>query len=215
MSNLNSKFSLLRKPFKYSYFGVAFFLLGCNLLFFLLTSVKPQLQYQLGLIPSSVVYLHSFWQFVTYMFIHGSFQHLLFNMLTLLLVGVALEKAIGSKEFLLFYLVDGILSGVISFLIYLATGQMYVVLIGASGALYGVLFLFSVVYPNTRFFVFGLIPVPAPLLILIYAGIEIFSEFSGRSGSVAHLTHLAGFLVAWLYCRIRFNISPIRVWKNR
>lgn len=208
-------FSFLRKPFKYSYFGVVFFLLGINLLVFLLTSAKPFLTFKLGLVPASVINNHSFWQFFSYMFVHGSFQHLLFNMLTLLLVGVSLEKAIGSKEFLLFYLIDGFFSGLISFVIYLVTGQMLVVLIGASGALYGVLFLFAVVYPKSRFYIFGIIPVPAPLLILIYVGIEIFSEISGVGGSVAHLTHLAGFFVAWLYCLIRFNISPIKTWKNK
>ena len=90
------------------------------------------------------------WQPVTYMFIHGSLSHLLSNMIGLLFFGMPLEKAIGSKEFLLMYFVCGIASGLYSFAFYVSTGIYAAILIGASGALYAVLFAFATAFPKAN-----------------------------------------------------------------
>ena len=84
---------------------------------------------------------------------------------------------------------------------------------GASGAIYSVLFFFFFFFPRSIIFIWGLIPVPAPVLVLIYALIEIGSQFLGSS-NVAHMTHLFGFLAAWLYFVIRMGIHPIKIWKD-
>ena len=154
-----------------------------------------------------------YWQFATYMFVHGSFSHLFFNMLGLLVFGLQVEKTIGSKEFLLFYFLTGIFSGLCSFGYYYFTGQFNVSLLGASGAVYSILFAYAVLYPRSTFLVWGIIPIPAPILVLIYTIIELGSQIFTNS-NVAHYTHLFGFFTAWLYFVIRMGIHPIKIWKN-
>lgn len=184
-----------------------------NVLIFLVTSnIWQKGFYYLAMIPSFV--LHGYvYQLFSYMFVHGSFNHLLFNMLSLLIFGTMVEKRVGSKEFLLFYLLTGLFSGIASFGSYYLSGTN-VVLVGASGAIYGVLLLFAVFFPYSVIFVFGIIPIRAPILVVIYALIELYSQVFGRGGNVAHLTHLSGLVFAYLYCRIRMRINPLEVFKR-
>jgi len=154
-----------------------------------------------------------YWQFITYMFLHSNKSHVFFNMIGLLVFGLPLEKAIGSREFTLFYFVTGALSGVFSYLLYKFTGNYGVVLLGASGAIYAVLFAYAVFFPRSIIYIWGLIPVPAPILVLIYAIIELGSQLFTTS-NVAHMTHLFGFLAAWLYFVIRMRIHPLKIWKD-
>jgi len=209
--------SLLRKirtPFRYSFNSVSFYIIGINILIYLLTSMNPNLYNYLSLNVINVVRNSMFWQFLTYMFVHGGLSHLVFNMLGLLFFGLTLERAIGSKEFLLLYLVSGFLCGVFSFAVYYFSGNYRVFLLGASGAIYAVLLAYAVVFPRSQIFIWGILPIPAPILIGIYAGIEIFNQFLSVRSGVAHMTHLAGFACAWLYIRIRMGISPWKVWKD-
>jgi len=187
-------------------------LIVANLVVYFLTYMFQDLQYYLALIPSFV--LHGYiWQFFTYMFVHGGFSHLFFNMLSLYIFGTMVEQQLGSREFLLFYLLVGTFSGIISFLCYVLAGKN-VVLVGASGAIYGVLLLFAVFYPYAKIFVFGLIPIRAPLLIVLYAGIELYSQVFSVGGNIAHLTHLAGLLGAYIYCVARLHIHPLEVFRR-
>ena len=184
-----------------------------NVLVYALTAfIYPRSAYYLAMIPSFVLggYL---WQPFTYMFVHGGFSHLLFNMLSLFIFGSMVEKRIGSKEFLLFYLLAGLFSGIVSFISYSLAGTN-VILVGASGAIYGVLLMFAVFYPYSVIFVFGFIPVRAPILVILYAVIELSSQVFGRGGNVAHLTHLSGLVFGYLYCRIRTRINPIEFFKR-
>ena len=164
--------------------------------------------------PILVEHYHMYWQFFSYMFVHQNIQHVFFNMLALLIFGIGFEKAVGSREFLLFYLICGALSGFFSFLVYRFTGQNRVFLLGASGAVYAVLFAYAVTFPRSVFFVWGIVPVPAPVMVFIYALIEIGSQFFGRGSNVAHMTHLFGFFAAWLYFVLRMGIHPLRIWKD-
>jgi membrane associated rhomboid family serine protease len=183
------------------------------LVFFLTEYLYPRSVYYLAMIPSFV--LHGYvWQFFTYMFVHGGFSHVLFNMLGLYIFGSMVERRIGSKEFLLFYLLTGTLSGIFSFVAYLLAG-VNVVLVGASGALYAVMLLFAVLYPYAVVYVFGLIPMRAPLLVAVYFVIELVSQLTGLNGGVAHLTHLAGLLFAYLYCLVRLRLNPVKEWRRR
>lgn len=206
--------STVRKPFKYTFFNATFILIGINLAFYVLSLRFYDLNYICSLNVSNVINHHMYWQFVTYMFIHSNFTHLLSNMLGLLFFGISLERSLGSKEFLLFYFVTGTLSGVFSFFLYLILGSYSVFLMGASGAVYAVLLLFAVAFPKSKIFIWGIIPVPAPILVLIYALIEFFSQFTPQKANVAHFTHLAGFAFAWLYSIIRLGENPWKVWKN-
>lgn len=205
--------TFLNRKFRYTYTNVTLRLVVLNVLFFIVAFFIPRINNYLALVPAYVVQRHWYWQFVTYMFVHGGFTHLFFNMLGLLIFGMPVERRLGSREFLLFYLLVGALSGLFSFFAYLFTGKM-VVLVGASGAIYGVLLAFAVLYPRALVFIFGIIPVRAPFLVIGYALIEIFNQVSGSRQGVAHLTHLAGFAFAYLYFRLRLRIKPLQEWRR-
>lgn len=210
MKILNS----IRKPFRYDFYNATLIIIGINIGLFMLGYFWRNLNSLLALNVLNIVKGKMYWQFLTYMFVHGGFQHLFFNMLGLLIFGVSVERVIGSKEFILFYLVSGIFCGIVSFLTYYLTGMYFVFLLGASGGLYAILLAYAVLFPQNQIFIWGIIPIPAPILVLIYAIIEIASQFFNVASGVAHMTHLAGFLGAWLYFIIRFGVNPIKVWKN-
>ena len=209
---------LIRRPFNYKFTRVTLSIILVNFVIFALRFVSYDIFLILHNYCSLNAYMvrihHMYWQFFTYMFMHYDISHIVCNMLGLLVFGLPLEKRIGSREFLLFYLTCGTLSGFFSYLVYLYTGQAQVFLLGASGALYGVLFAYAVFFPRSMIFIWGIIPIPAPVLVLIYTLIEVFSQFTGRNAGVAHLTHLFGFFAAWLYFIIRMGIRPIKVWKK-
>ena len=163
------------------------------------------------MIPGMVIHEHAYWQFVTYMFVHGSVWHLFSNMLGLYIFGSAVEREVGTREFVLFYFLTGTLSGIASFFAYLFTGTN-AILLGASGALYAVMLLFSVIYPRAVIYLFGIMPIRAPVLVIIYFFMELFSQMGQYGGSVAHMTHLSGLVFAFLYCLIRLRIKPWRAW---
>lgn len=150
------------------------------------------------------------WTFVTYMFMHGGFSHILFNMLGLLIFGIHVERQMGSREFLLYYLVTGALAGVFSFFVYYFTGSYVVALMGASGALYAVQLAYAIFYPNSIIYIWGILPLRAPVMVLGFTALSIYFVITGGGGNVAHLTHLAGFAFGWLYFVIRFGVSPWR-----
>jgi membrane associated rhomboid family serine protease len=205
---------LLRRPFPMSVHNVALWLIAANILVFALGLFFPELMYVLALNPAAVL-SGSVWQPFTYMFAHAGWSHLLFNMLGLLFFGTAVEKGVGSREFALYYLLTGVLAGLFSFAIYLATGAMGAWLLGASGAIFALLLAYATLFPDARIFIWGLIPVRAPLLVIGYAGLELFSEFTSYNPSVAHLTHLAGFGFGWLYFLVRFGVNPARRFFRR
>ncbi len=201
--------SILRRPFRYDFHNATLVLIAVNVGVFLLTQVSPRFLVNLAMVPAYVVQ-GRIWLLFTYMFAHGGISHLFFNMLGLFFFGTHVERELGSKEFLLFYLLTGVLAGAFSFAAYAAAGAWVTFLIGASGAIYAVLLAFAALFPGSTIYVWGILPVRAPVLVLAYTGIEIASQlFSFRSG-VAHLTHLAGFGFAYLYFLVRLGINPIR-----
>lgn len=203
----------MHRKFRYSYTQVTIKLIIANVVIFLFTMLSSRLATYRAMIPGAVLYNHWYWQFVTYMFVHGGIGHLFFNMFGLWVFGLPVERQLGSREFLLFYLLTGTLSGIFSFLAYLIAG-VNVVLVGASGAIFAVLFAFAVFYPHARIFLFGIVPMRAPVMVLLYAAIELFNQVTGTVGGVAHLTHLAGFAFAYLYMLFRLNIHPMDVFRR-
>lgn len=204
---------MIRKPFKYSYNNAVSVIIGINVLMFLLTSLIKNTDIFFGLVPAAVFNSKTYWQFFTYQFVHGSFFHLFFNMLALFFFGTPIEKKAGTKEFVLYYLTAGTLSGVFSFAVYVMTGEYLTVLIGASGAIFAVLLLYAVLYPRSVIFLWGILPIPAPLLILGYGIVELIGIFSSYDG-VAHLTHFIGLVIGWLYILIRFGVNPLKIWNS-
>jgi membrane associated rhomboid family serine protease len=144
------------------------------------------------------------------MFFHGDLSHILFNMFALFVFGAPLERYIGSREFLLYYFVTGILAGVFSFGAYFFTGAYYVALMGASGAIFAVQLAYAVFFPQSIIYIWGILPLRAPVMVLGFTALEIVMMVTGMGGNVAHVTHLAGFGFGWLYFHVRFGIRPWR-----
>ncbi|WKZ60106.1 MAG: rhomboid family intramembrane serine protease [Cyclobacteriaceae bacterium] len=138
------------------------------------------------------------YQLFTYMFIHGGFMHIFFNMLMLAFTGPILETFWGSKRFLLFYIVTGVGAAIFSVLIDLYTGGGSGML-GASGAIYGVLMGFGMLFPNMEVqLLIPPIPIKAKYLVFFLFGLTFIMD---RSGSVAHFAHLGGIVVAFLFIK--------------
>lgn len=156
------------------------------------------------------------WQILTHMFMHGGFWHIFFNMYSLLMFGSILERSLGPKKYLIFYFVTGLgavaLHTGVEWLqarVFIANGiatayqQLLITpTLGASGAIYGVLIGFAMLYPQARLIlIFPPIPVKAKWLVIIFAAIELFSGINGIQDGVAHFAHLGGMLFGWLLIR--------------
>jgi membrane associated rhomboid family serine protease len=199
----------LRRPFRYRYDNVALYLIGINVLVFALQWFFPSASAYLALNTRLVSY-GWVWQFVTYMFAHGGISHLFFNMMALFIFGPQVERQMGSKEFLVYYLLTGFLAGLFSFVVYWFTGADRVFLLGASGALFAVQLAYAVFFPNSLVYFWGILPLRAPVMVLGFTALELFFSLSRRDSSVAHLTHLAGFAFGWIYFLARFRVNPWR-----
>lgn len=146
-------------------------------------------------------YYFSPYQLVTYMFAHASYDplggivisHIAFNMLTLWMIGSTLESIWGPKRFLIFYLACGLAAGVAE--MFLVRGGLAV---GASGAIMGVLGAFAYLFPNTEFYIFGMLPLKAKFLVLIYAALDLFGGLGGSGDQVAHFAHLGGLVMGFI-----------------
>jgi membrane associated rhomboid family serine protease len=201
--------SLIRRPFRYGNHNLSIWLIAANVLVFAIEYLFPRSIIYLAMTP--ILVLHGFfWQPFTYMFAHANLTHLLVNMLGLLFFGTAIERELGSREFLLYYLLTGLLAGLFSFAAYLFLGGADVQLLGASGAVFAVLLAFATLQPNSQILIWGIVPVRAPLMVLGYTAIELVSQLLNSRSGVAHLTHLAGFAFGWLYFLARFGVNPWR-----
>lgn len=138
------------------------------------------------------------WQVFTYMFLHGSFFHLFFNMYALLLFGRPLEQRWGKNRFLMFYLFTGVGAGIVTF-IWNLFGNPYIPTIGASGAIFGIVLAFGLEFPDTVLLLFFLIPVRARYAAFIFGGIELIMIATGSMRGIGHFTHLAGLLFGYIY----------------
>ncbi len=146
------------------------------------------------------------WQPVTYMFLHDGFSHLFFNMFALWMFGRTLEWDLGSRRFLLYYMVCGIGAGLIQLLVGYLTHAGGVT-VGASGAVFGVLLAFGMLHPNERvMLLIPPIPMKAKWFVIIYGLIELFFGVSGTMSNVAHFAHVGGML---------FGLMLLLYWKHR
>ena len=210
--------NIIRRPFRYRNDNVVFVLIGLNILVYLVELFMknlPVITY-LSMIPLAIIRGGWIWQFVTYMFVHDprSISHLLFNMFALFIFGHQVERHMGSLEFLLYYFATGILAGFFSFLVYWFTGYYQVQLMGASGAIFAVQLAFAVLFPGSVLYLWGILPLKAPVMVLGFTALEIILMITGFGGNVAHATHLAGFAFGWLYFVVRFGINPWRAMRR-
>ena len=137
---------------------------------------------------------HSY-QFVTYMFLHASVEHIFFNMFALWMFGRTLEYELGSKRFLIYYMVCCVGAALIQLATAYLTGEMPIQLVGASGAVMGLLLAFGVMHPNAVIMLLiPPIPMKAKWFVVIYGVIELFLGWTGFGGNVAHFANVGGML---------------------
>jgi len=164
--------------------------------------------YYFGLVPRLVWSKGYIWQLFTYMFIHGGFAHIFWNMFVLWMFGMELEATWGSREFYKYYFLTGTASGIITFLFSLNSG---IPVVGASGAIYAVLVAFALIYPNRLIYFYFLIPIKAKYFVLIMGVITFISSFSAGASQISHLTHLGGLVVGFLYLRRSFIFRKMNI----
>jgi membrane associated rhomboid family serine protease len=158
------------------------------------------LELYFGLVPVRVTQEFMLWQLVTYMFLHGGVFHILFNMLALFMFGNDLERKWGRSRFLKYYFVTGIGAGICSWIVAV---NSWSIVIGASGAVYGILLAFGLTYPNRIVYLNLLFPIKAKWLVLIMGGIAFVSSVGGGQTGVAHIAHLGGMVVGFVYLKWR------------
>ena len=172
-------------------------LLIANVAIFLLTLVIGQAFFfeWFGFSPR-----HAFsrpWGALTYMFLHGDGWHLLMNMLVLYFFGPSLENRWGSSEFLKYFFLCGIGGVALSFVF--SPGAP---IIGASAGMYGLMMAFALYWPDTPIYFWGIFPIKALWLVMIFFGLSFISAFGGAGGGVAHFAHLGGLLTGLVYLKL-------------
>lgn len=152
-----------------------------------------------GIVPWLITTKGFLWQVVTYMFLHGSFTHIFFNMLALWMFGGDLERLWGTRRFLIFYFFTGISAGILNILF---APSSQITIIGASGAVYAILFAYAYYFPERRIYVYFLFPVPVRIFVFFYGGAALlFSLTSSSGGGIAHIVHLGGLIFAWVFIK--------------
>ncbi len=207
--------SLLRRPVRYRFYNATMALIVINVAVFLLSYLVPRTFSYLALYPYLVLRAGAWWQVVTYMFMHGGIWHILFNMLALFIFGLPLEHRLGSTEFLIYYFACGVGAGLATVAINWYSGMGTIPVVGASGAIYGLLLAYATLFPDSRLYIFGILPLRAPVAVLLFAGLALFSQLTNPRSGVANLTHLAGLVFGYLYFLVRMGINPIKVFLRR
>lgn len=151
-----------------------------------------------GLRPADVTGRFFLWQLVTYLFLHGGFLHILFNMFLLWMFGSELERTWGTKEFYRFFFVCGIGAGILTVIV---SPRSPIPTIGASGAIYGIMLAYGLTFPRRVILVWGILPVRALHLALIMIGIAFLSSIGSTGGGIAHVAHLGGAAFGYIYLR--------------
>jgi membrane associated rhomboid family serine protease len=166
----------------------------------------PFALWPLGVSPYSDVAGFQVWQLVTYAFLHGGFQHILFNMLALWMFGGPIERLFGSREFAIYYFVCVIGAALTQLTVMHFFGSGFYPTLGASGGIFGVLLAYGMMYPHDRILIYFAIPVPAWLFVTGYGVLELFLGITGTDSGVAHFAHLGG---------LAFGLVLIQYWRGR
>jgi len=169
---------------------------------FLLQILVPQILnvYLFGLVPALVINNFFIWQLVTYIFLHGSFGHIFFNMFALWIFGPELERTWGTREFVKYYFITGIAAGISNLL---WNWGSPIPTIGASGAVYGILAAYALFFPERYVYLYFLFPIKMKYLALILGAFEFLSAYN--QDGIAHVAHLGGMVVGFFYLRERYK----------
>ena len=183
-------------------------LIVANIIAYFLVRTGTGVANYLAFVPSEV--LRQPWTIITYMFIHANIPHILFNMLSLYFFGPRVEERLGSRRFIALYVISGI-SGAILSMIFAPRSPI----VGASGAVFGVMLAFAMFWPTAQIYIMGVLPLEARVAVLLMAAIALWSGFQGSRSGVADFAHLGGFVGGWLYLRLIERSSGARKFRSK
>jgi membrane associated rhomboid family serine protease len=192
------------RPFGYRLTPWVKRLIAANAVMFILTWSKA-----IPLEPTAVDYLgftvkeawREPWTIITYMFVHANFFHVFINMLMLFFFGPPLEERWGGKEFIKYYVICGV--GGALFTLIFGGGTI----IGASGAVYGIMLAYALNWPDSLIWIYAIFPVKAKYLVLFLGALAFFSATSGSSDGIAHFAHLGGLVVGYVYLKKGWELN--------
>ncbi|MEK7389837.1 MAG: rhomboid family intramembrane serine protease [Elusimicrobiota bacterium] len=173
-------------------------LVVANIVGFLVSFLVPDMHRLFGLVPEQALFSRWIWQPFTYMFLHGSFWHLLFNLFALWMFGMPIEAQWGERDFIKYYWLCGLGAAAAHLAL---SPHSTVPVIGASGAVYGLLVAFAMLYPDAVVYLYFLIPIRAAHMAILFGLIEFFSGATGATPVVARFAHLGGMVTGYLYIR--------------
>ena len=162
-----------------------------------------------GLVPYSISNDYKIWQTFTYLFLHDGPIHIIFNMFLLWVLGKDLEIDWGRNKFLIFYFICGIGAGLITWMININSLRPVV---GASGAIYGVLVAYGFTYPNRMIYLYGLIPMKVKYMVTCLVIIAFFASLFSTQSKISHITHLSGIIIGIIYILINSNLGNLHLW---
>lgn len=168
-------------------------LIVANVLVFLLQQARPGVTQAFEFVP--VLVTTRPWTLITYMFLHGNVSHILFNMLALFFFGPRVEFELGDRNFLALYFISGLMGAVLSFL------NPFSAIIGASGAIYGVMMGFAYYWPRENIYIWGILPIQARWMVAIMTALSLYGSLGLTSDNIAHFAHLGGFLGGYLFLK--------------
>ena len=183
-------------------------LVSVNLTIFFLQTIsgKEHLLFDLfGLVPQAIWSDFMIWQPLTYLFFHGNIWHVLINMFVLWMFGSELENAWGRKSFLKYYFMTGIGAGIVTCLFNL---QSNIPVVGASGAVYGILLAYGLSFPNRTVYLYGLIPIKSIWFVIAIGILAFFSSFQQMT-QISHLTHISGMAIGYIFLKRRWRLNDI------
>ena len=183
-------------------------LIVANIAVFFLQQTAPGVSGSLAFVPAYV--FAQPWTLITYMFAHASITHILFNMLALYFFGPRVEERLGSNRFIVLFLISGVAGAILS-MIFAPRAPI----VGASGAVFGVMLAFARFWPTAQIYIMGILPLEARVAVFLFALISLWSGFSGSRGGVADFAHLGGFVGAWLYLTYLDRTAGIRTFRKQ
>jgi membrane associated rhomboid family serine protease len=185
-------------------------LLVANVVIYLFQLVTERLLViRFGLIPAAVIGHFEIWRLATYMFLHGGLFHILINMFILWMFGVTIERAWGTKRFLFYYFMTGIAGGLFTVIF---QPSSIVPTIGASGAIYGLLAAYAVMFPDQIMYLYFVFPMKVKYAVLLFVGLEFLGSLGSTPDGIGHLAHLGGAVVGFIYLKLDWRL---RTWGRK
>ncbi|MEE9166467.1 MAG: rhomboid family intramembrane serine protease [Candidatus Neomarinimicrobiota bacterium] len=176
-------------------------LVSINFLIFILQTISGQqgILYQLfGIVPRDTWSRFMVWQPFTYLFFHGGVWHVLINMFVLWMFGSELERHWGKRDFLKYYFLTGVGAGIVTILF---NYNSKIPVVGASGAIYGILLAYGLMFPNRYVYIYFLLPIKVKYFVIFVGIMAFFSSLNPQYSNISHLTHLSGMAIGYLYLR--------------